>query len=324
MTDTPMTNSPMTNSPMARTAMTRTRRTGLLLALLTAVISGFAIFLNGYGVKAVGNATVYTTAKNVVAALVLCGVVLAGRRRGVTVSRPHGRGQWWGLIAVGVIGGSVPFVLFFEGLARASSTQAAFLNKTLVLWVALLAVVVLKERLQVWHWIAIGLLLLGQAGLSGGFTASMSSGELLILAATLLWAIEVIVAKRLLGSLSSWTLGLARMGFGSVALVGWVLATGSGAALLTMGAAQWGWVLLTGVILAGYVATWFAALKRAQAVDVTAVLVLAALITAGLNAVVNRTSLVPQLGWLLILVAGGTLVCAVAWPRAPHELPAAT
>ena len=222
-----------------------------------------------------------------------------------------------------MIGGSVPFVLFFEGLARASSTQAAFLNKTLVLWVALLAVVVLKEGLQVWHWIAIGLLLVGQAGLSGGFTASISSGELLILAATLLWAIEVVVAKRLLGSLSSWTVGLARMGFGSVALIGWVLVTGSGAALLTMDAAQWGWVLLTGVILAGYVATWFAALARAQAVDVTAVLVLAALITAGLNAVVNRTPLAPQLGWLLMLAAGGTLVCALAWRRAPRELPAA-
>jgi drug/metabolite transporter (DMT)-like permease len=294
-----------------------------MLALLTALISGVAIFLNGYGVKAVGNATVYTTAKNVVAALVLLAVVAAGRSRGVTVSRPQGRGQWWSLVAVGVIGGSVPFVLFFEGLARASSTQAAFLNKTLVLWVALLAVVILKERLQVWHWIAIGLLLIGQAGLSGGFTASIASGELLILAATLLWAIEVIIAKRLLGSLSSWTVGLARMGFGAVALIGWVLATGSGVTVLTMDAAQWGWVLLTGVILAGYVVTWFAALARAQAVDVTAVLVLAALITAGLNAVVNSTPLAPQLGWLLVVLAGGTLACVVAWRQAPQELPGA-
>ena len=303
--------------------MTKTRRTGVMLALLTAVISGIAIFLNGYGVKAVGNATVYTTAKNVFAAMVLCAVVAVGRTRGVQIDRPQGRVQWWGLIAVGVIGGSVPFVLFFEGLARASSTQAAFLNKTLVLWVALLAVVVLKERLQVWHWIAIGLLLIGQAGLSGGFTASIGSGELLILAATLLWAVEVIVAKRLLGSLSSWTLGLARMGFGSVALIGWVLATGSGVAVLTMDAAQWGWVLLTGVIHAGYVVTWFAALARAQAVDVTAVLVLAALITAGLNAVVNGTPLAPQLGWLLVVLAGGTLAWVVAWRQAPQELPGA-
>lgn len=303
--------------------MKSTRGTGLILALVTAVISGVAIFLNSYGVKAFGNATVYTTAKNVIAALVLLAVVSAGSRRGIAVGRPAGGRQWLGLVAVGVIGGSVPFVLFFEGLARASSTQAAFLNKTLVLWVALLAVLILRERLQIWHWVAIGLLLVGQAGLAGGFTASIASGELLILVATLLWAIEVILAKRLLGSLSSWTVGLARMGFGSVALIGWVLVTGSGAALLSMTAAQWGWVLLTGVILAGYVSTWFAALARAQAVDVTAVLVLAALITAGLNAVVNRTPLAPQLGWLLMLAAGGTLVCALAWHRPPREQPAA-
>ncbi len=68
--------------------MTKTRRTGLMLALLTAVISGFAIFLNAYGVKAVGNATVYTTAKNVVAALVLFAVAAAGRT-GVCRSAAH-------------------------------------------------------------------------------------------------------------------------------------------------------------------------------------------------------------------------------------------
>ncbi|SDP19097.1 Uncharacterized membrane protein [Nakamurella panacisegetis] len=308
---------------MRRTLLPRTRRAGLMLALVTAVISGIAIFLNAYGVKAIGNATVYTTAKNAVAAAVLCGVAVGGRGRGVTVDRPRGPRQWWRLLAVGVIGGSVPFVLFFEGLARASSNQAAFLNKTLVLWVAVLAAAVLKERLQVWHWIAIGLLLVGQAGLSGGFTASMSSGELMILAATLLWAVEVVVAKRLLGSLTSWTIGLARMGFGSVVLIGWVLATGSGRVLLTMDTSQWGWVLLTGVILAGYVATWFAALARAKAVDVTAVLVLAALITAALNAVVHRAPLGPQLGWLLVVAAGGALVWFLAWRRGPQEVPAA-
>ena len=42
----------MTKTAMTKTAMTKTRRAGLMLALLTAVISGFAIFLNGYGVKA--------------------------------------------------------------------------------------------------------------------------------------------------------------------------------------------------------------------------------------------------------------------------------
>ena len=41
--------------------MTPTRRTGILLALATALISGFSVFLNSYGVKAFGNPTAYTT-----------------------------------------------------------------------------------------------------------------------------------------------------------------------------------------------------------------------------------------------------------------------
>ena len=52
-------------------------------------------------------------------------------------------------LGVGVIGGSVPFVLFFEGLARAEATQASFIQKTLVIWVALLAVPLLRERFGV-------------------------------------------------------------------------------------------------------------------------------------------------------------------------------
>ena len=119
-----------------------TRRAGILLALATAAISGVAVFLNADAVRAFGDATAYTTAKNLVAALVL----LAPRRRPAprTGARLHpadparavGRAG-----GVGVLGGSVPFVLFFEGLARASSAQAAFLHKTLVVWVAVLAVV---------------------------------------------------------------------------------------------------------------------------------------------------------------------------------------
>ena len=70
----------MTKIAMTKIAMTKARRTGLMLALVAAVISGFAIFLNGYGVKAVGNATVYTTAKNVVAAGGTLVCALAWRR----------------------------------------------------------------------------------------------------------------------------------------------------------------------------------------------------------------------------------------------------
>lgn len=300
--------------------MTSTRRTGLLLALTTACISGVAVFLNGYGVRAFGNASVYTTAKNLVAAAVLLAVVALGSRAGARVTRPQGPRQWIGLLAVGVIGGSVPFLLFFEGLARASSVQSAFIHKTLVVWVAVLAVMLLRERLSGWHWVAIALLVVGQIGLVGGVGITVGSGELMILGATLLWSVEVVVAKWLLGGLSSWTVGLVRMTVGSVVLVAWAVFRGQAGALLTMDSAQWGWVLLTGVILAAYVGTWFAALARAQAVDVTAVLVLGAVVTAGLQAAVQGVGIAPQLVWLAMLLGGGLLLSWRLW-RSGDTLP---
>ncbi|MFC5175377.1 DMT family transporter [Nocardioides taihuensis] len=301
------------------TPMTTRRRTGILLALVTACVSGVSVFVNSYGVAAFGNPTAFTTAKNLVAAAILVVAVAAGRSYGVRLTRPQGGRQWVALTAVGVIGGSVPFVLFFEGLARSTSPQAAFLHKTLVLWVALLAVVVLGERLQWGHWVAIGLLVVGSVGLAGGTPSALGAPELMILAATLLWAVEVVIAKRLLGSLSSWTVGVARMTLGSVVLLAWVAMRGNLSLLTSLTAEQVGWVLLTGALLATYVSTWFAALQRAQAIDVTAVLVLAAPLTAALSAAVDGVPL--QVGWIVVLVAGGTLAAWLGWRGRPEVVP---
>ena len=300
--------------------MNTTRRTGILLALATAAVSGVSVFVNGYGVKAFDDATVYTTAKNLVATAVLLGMVGLGSGRGARLTPPRSGRQWLALALVGVIGGSVPFVLFFEDLSRASSPQAAFIHKTLVLWVALLALPLLKERLQWGHWVAIGLLVVGQVGLGGGLPSDFGAAGLMILAATLLWSVEVVVAKWLLAGVSSWTVGVARMGLGSAVLVAWLAVRGEAGALGTLSQEQLGWVLVTGVLLACYVATWFAALARAQAVDVTAVLVLAAPVTAGLGAAVNGTALAPQASWLGVLLLGGLAAVWLGWRGTPRPV----
>jgi drug/metabolite transporter (DMT)-like permease len=299
------------------------RSTGIALALVTATISGFAVFVNGYAVKRFDDATAYTTAKNGVAAallLLLALPVLARPRAGGPAARPRSRRHWLGLAAVGAIGGSVPFVLFFEGLARASSTEAAFIHKTLVVWVALLAVPLLGERLSWAHYAAIALLLAGQAVLIGDAgTVTLGSGELMIFGATLLWSIEVVLVKRLLAELAAPTLAAARLGVGLVVLLAFVAASGRWNELAGYGTEQWSWALLTGVILSGYVATWYAALARAQAVDVTAVLVLAAIVTALLDSGFKEAP-VDVLG-LALIAAGGALV-AVRTVR-PRLRPAA-
>ncbi len=292
--------------------MNPTRNRGLLLALGTAVISGVAIWVNSSGVAAYGNATAYTTAKNVAAALVIAAIFVAARRaRGanaVSLTRPARARQWWGLLYVAVLGGAVPFLLFFGGLASTASTQAAFLHKTLIVWVALLAIPLLKERLTLWHGAAIVLLLLGQLGLAGTVAFAPDLGIAMIGAATLMWAVEVVATKRLLVGITPWTVSLVRMGGGSVALLAWAAATGALGGVIPRTSAQWGWVLLTGVLLAGYVLTWHQALWRAPAVDVTAVLVLGAVVTALLAGAFDGAPIAVKAPWLVVLAAGGALV----------------
>lgn len=313
----------MTGPRSARLPMTRSA--GIALACATAAISGVAVFVNGYAVQQVPSASVYTAAKNLVAACILVTLLLAGGGAPVGAAvRALDRRRIAALLAIGVFGGGVAFILFFEGLRHAGSTQASFLQKTLVLWVALLAVPLLRERISARHVAAIVALLLGQLALSGDVTTLRHStgGELMVLAATLIWAGEVILARALLRNVSSQVLGVARMSVGVVVLLGYLALSGNAGGLVHLGGAGWGMALLTGAILAAYVTTWFAALARAAALDVTAVLVAAAFVTAMLDAAVHHAALAPRLGGLLLIVGGAALV-AVPRLRPRRGAPAA-
>jgi drug/metabolite transporter (DMT)-like permease len=302
-----------TGLQVARSRVPAARAWGIGLAVGAATISGVAVYLNGRGLQRWSSPTTYTTAKNLVAALLLLGVTAALTARGSADgwTAPTRRFDRWGLVAIGVVGGSVPFVLFFEGLARTGPTDAAFLQKTLVVWVAVLAVPLLGERLRPVHVAAIAALLVGQALLQGGAEpAGARTGVLMILAATLLWSGEVVLAKRVLRQVSPLSVAVARMALGSVVLLGWLAVKGDLADLADAGASAWGWALLTGIILAAYVSTWLFALARAQAIDVTAVLVLGAVITAVLSAGIDDAT-VSVLGALLVLL--GVVVMA-RWP----------
>lgn len=296
-----------------------TRSWGIALAFVTACISGAAIFVNSEYVTQVDDATVYTTAKNALAAFVLLGILaVSSWRRPEPAPKRLGTTRWMQLLALGAIGGSIPFILFFEGLARADSpVLAGFIHKTLVVWVALIAVPFLRERFTVLHGAAITFLIVGQIVLVGDLGAlRLGSGELMVLAATLLWSVEFVLAKRVLRSVGSPVVGAARLGLGIVFLLGYVLATGRADDLFALPGEQWGWALVTGLLLAGFVGTWFAALARAQAVDVVAVLVFGQVVTAGLAAA-NGTTIRPALSGLAFLVLGVVIVCVAALRSQP-------
>jgi drug/metabolite transporter (DMT)-like permease len=299
--------------------MNRTAR-GIGLALATALISGVAIFLNSFAVKEITDAAVFTTLKNGVAATFLVGAALLATRGRVTL--PSGLRSWSGFIAVGVFGGGVAFLLFFTGLAQASAPSAAFIHKTLFVWVALLAVPFLGERLGLIQIGALATLFASQLLIAPHNGVTWGSGETMIAAATLIWAAEAIVAKRLLGRIDPLALGIGRLGIGLVVLVGFVIATGKADAVLALGPAQWTWVLATGALLAGYVGTWFAALRFAPASIVTSVLVLGAPITATLAAINSGVmpQALPLAGYVLVVVAAGALAFIAARRSAQSQM----
>ena len=281
---------------------------GAILALAAAGISGLSVYLNSFGVRLVPDAATYTTAKNGVAALIIVSVALALGARRETVALDTRRRM--GLVAIALIGGSIPFILFFSGLALATAPTAAFIQKTLFIWVAFMAVPLLGERLGLVQVIAMAGLLAGLLLIAPPLGMGWGIGETMIAAATLLWAVEVVVAKRLLVGVSPHLLSAARMGLGTLFLLGYLAISGRLGGLSTLTGEAWMWIAITGVLLAGYVGTWFAALRLAPATVVTSILVAAAPITGLLAAASKGTA--PDgaviAGYLLVVLAVGLVV----------------
>jgi len=309
-------------SPAPRTiADLDLRRTGIALAAVTAAVSGVSVFVNGYGVGRFDDPTTYTTAKNLVAAAIIGAIVLARRgraHRGPSGPAPRASSTRERLLlaVIAVIGGSVPFVLFFQGFARVSSSDAAFIHKTLIVWVAVLGTVVLRERLSPPHVVAVAVIVAGYASVAGGVgLPSPGHGELLLLAATLCWSVEVVLSRSLLRhGVPPMTVSAWRMVGGVVLLVGWALARGAAGDLVTLSVAQWGFALLTGTFLTAYVVSWHHALAGAPAIDVTAVLASGAVLTSLLDGGFRGVPIDP-FGSVLLLAGGVVVAVAVLGPR---------
>jgi drug/metabolite transporter (DMT)-like permease len=276
---------------------------GLLWALGTTLVSGFSVYVNKFGVSQVPDAFVYTTVKNslVVVGLLAAAGLLAGWRemRGFT------RRQWAGWLSLGLVGGGIPFLLFFQGLSQASAPSAALVHKSLFLWVALLGAPLLKEKLGGWQLAGLAVLAAGVFLMQPPAGWGWGRGETLMLTATLLWAVETILAKKVLAGISAHTAALGRMGVGALVMWTFLGLTDRAGSALALNATQWLWVAATSLFLMAYVWTWYRALKAAPATLVTSVLTLSAVITILLAAVLEGNDLSAlQAGAIAIMILG--------------------
>jgi drug/metabolite transporter (DMT)-like permease len=292
---------------------------GILLVFLTVLISGVSNFVNFYAVQGT-NSDAFIAARNAMVAVFLLPIALLAVRglpKGLT------RKDWLKLGTIGLIGGAIPFLLFFRGLQIAGSAGAAtatFGYRTLFLMAMVLGVVFLGERLSTRLALAAGLLLAGNALLLS-FTAPIwTDGTAYVLAATALWAGEYTVSKHTLRNIPSGTVALARMGFGGAFLLGYVVVTGQVGSVVALSGAQWGWVILSAVLLVGFVTTWYAGLKTVDLGVASAVLVLAFPITWALGFLAAKSTFgLPQAAGIVAIVLGVVAAIGLASLRETWE-----
>ena len=281
---------------------------GLLLVLLTAVISGISTFVNGYAVKGTSSDAFVTIRNLAVAGMILPLAVLARRN----LPQPLRTVDWVRLVAIGFIGGAVPFLLFFHGLALATASggglTASFLYRTLFLMATVFGVVYLKEHFHPRVVIAATLLLGGNYLILSLTAPIWTDGTVYVLAATVLWAVEYTISRRALRDLPSGIVAMGRMGIGAAFLVGYLALTSQVGAVVSLTGGQWTWVLISAVLLAAFVGTWYAGLRRVDLGVATSVLVLGFPITWVLSILVRGSAFTSLQAAGAAAVVGGVVL----------------
>ncbi|OGZ41728.1 MAG: hypothetical protein A3B04_02565 [Candidatus Portnoybacteria bacterium RIFCSPLOWO2_02_FULL_39_11] len=290
---------------------------GLLLVFSTAVISGFSVFINKYSVSVI-NPYIFTFLKNALVALVLCGVVFLFAKW--TTLKSLTKKQWLLLLTIGLVGGGIPFLLFFKGLSLTTAAQGAFIHKTMFLFVMILAVVFLKEKITKNFLIGALLLLLGNLIALKTLPVLFGWGDALILLATMLWAIENTISKYVLKDLPGTIIAWGRMFFGSIFILGYLGFTGQINIMSRLTAGQIGWTAITAGLLFAYVMTWYNGLKYVPVSVAAAILLIGSPITTLLTLINAHKIALPdiQSGLLLIL---GTAFILLSFPRQRESTP---
>ena len=118
---------------------------GIMFGFITALISGVSIFVNSFGVS-LSDPFVYTTIKNaLVVVFILSTFFIFKNMRELSALTKKQIAQ---LVIIGLIGGSVPFLLFFYGLSLGIASVSSFIFRSLFIFASLMAVFYLKEKID--------------------------------------------------------------------------------------------------------------------------------------------------------------------------------
>lgn len=258
---------------------------GTFLALLTAVVSGIAIPANKIFVIGIDPA-VFTAVRAIMIGIIFLLLSLWQWNRISTKKKKGFVVSWKYLAAIAIIGGSFAFLLFFTGLSLTTSGHAAFLHKTLPLYVAVLAFVFLKERITRKHTYAMILMFLGIIAI---YSTSIDPtelwmnprlGDMMVIGATILWAVENVIARKaMISGETNFIVSFARMFFGGLILLGVVLLSGKIEILLSLTQIQIINIGVSIVILFAFVFFYYWSLRLINASKAAVMLLLAPVVS---------------------------------------------
>jgi len=255
---------------------------GTVLAVLTAIISGFAIFANKIFIVDL-DPVIFTAVRAMIIGLLF--FIIASFQTKFNYKQ-FKKVPWKYLLAIGIIGGGLAFLLFFTGLKETTGGRAAFLHKTLPLYVTVLAFLFLKEKIGRKQLAALALMVIGVVIM---FSANINPsilwtdpqfGDALIILATILWGAENVLARKaMLMKETNFVVTFGRMFFGALFLFGAVLLMGKLDLLFQLQLHQVFNLLASTAILFGFVLTYYWSIKYINVSKASSILLLAPVIT---------------------------------------------
>lgn len=284
---------------------------GTILALAAALISGIAIFANKIFVVGI-DPTVFTSLRALLIGIIF--LVIMSYQAGfniVEVKKSFKQANWMYMLAIAIVGGSAAFLLFFTGLQLTTGGRAAFLHKTLPIYVAVFAYWFLHEKISMKQTYALIIMMLGTVVIFGASidpTQMWSNpliGDLLVIGATVLWAAENTIARRaMLKGDTNWMVSFSRMFIGALILFGFAGVMGKLGLLLTLTSQQVFNISISTAILFGFIFTWYYSIRLINVSKAATILLLAPVISLVLGAAIlgEPAPFVQLVGSALILI----------------------
>lgn len=261
---------------------------GTILAILTAVVSGFAIPVNKIFVSGL-DPVVFTAIRAIFIGAIF--FLLAGFRNNFKFKNLN-KVPWSWLLLIGIIGGGLGFLFYFSGLALTTSGRAAFLHKTLPIYVTVFAYLFLKEKITKKQNMALLVMLIGTVLLLSAsidpsvFWQDPALGDILILIGTIFWGIENTISRKvMIRGESNLVVSFSRMFFGGAFLFGVVLLMGRLDVLINLTQQQMASILISSGFLFAYILFWYSAIRLINVSKAVLFLLLAPVISTWVGVV---------------------------------------